>query len=174
MSLNEAVQIAIVASIDSVRLHFSFHFCINVQERETLKSKLIFSDEYTFHVSGNVNHHYLCIWGNENLHSVVEHYQDFPKVNMFCTMSSSRVYGPIFFTENTITSVVYLDMLQLWLMPQLEEHEDDFIFQKGGAPPHFMCDVHDYLNTHTYLIDGLGELPKITYLFCSGLHNNRI
>lgn len=125
-----------------------FTFCIDVHERETLMSKLIFSDESTFHMCGTVNRHNLRIWGTGNPHSVVEHYRDSPKVNVFCAMSSSRVYGPFFFTEKTITGVVYLDMLQLWLMPQLEEHEDDFVFQQDGAPPHFLCDVREYLNTH--------------------------
>ena len=63
-------------------------------------------------------------------------------------MSSSLVYVPYFFTENTITDAVYLDMLQLWLILQLEEHEDDFAFQQDGALSHFMCDVREYLNTH--------------------------
>lgn len=52
------------------------------------------------------------------------------------------VYGPVNVTETTITGVMYLDMLQLWLMTQLEEHEDDiFVFQQDGALPIFcvMC-----------------------------------
>jgi hypothetical protein len=38
-------------------------------------------------------------------------------VNVFCVVSSFKVYGPFFFAE---PSVNYLDMLQLWLMPQVQ------------------------------------------------------
>ena len=125
-----------------------FTFYINVQEFETLALKLIFSDECILHMSGNVNCYNLRIWGTENPHSVVEHYQDSPKVNVFFAMSSTCIYGPLFFTENTITGVVYVDMLQLWLMLQSEEYEDDFVFQQDSTPPHFMYDVCEYLNTY--------------------------
>jgi len=37
-------------------------------------------------------------------------------------------------------------MLQLWLMPQLEEDIVDFIFQQDGAPPHYHFDVRAHLN----------------------------
>ena len=39
-------------------------------------------------------------------------------------------------------------MLENWLMPQLEEDSQDFIFQQDGAPPHFHNDVRWYLNKH--------------------------
>lgn len=49
-------------------------FCINMQEAledEDLATKLIFSDEATFHLSGNVNHHNVQFWGTENLRAVM-------------------------------------------------------------------------------------------------------
>jgi hypothetical protein len=36
-------------------------------------------------------------------------------------------------------------MLQLWLMPQLQEDREDFIFQEDGALPHFHFDVCAHL-----------------------------
>jgi len=44
----------------------------------------------------------------------VEHQCDSPKVNVFCTVSSQKVYGPFFVAEETVTGTIYLDMLQLW------------------------------------------------------------
>jgi hypothetical protein len=46
------------------------------------------------------------------------------------------VYGPFFFMEMTITSTVYLDMLQHYLIPKLDEdyHEGLIHFQLDGAP----------------------------------------
>jgi hypothetical protein len=41
-------------------------------------------------------------------------------MNVFCAVSSCKVYGPFFFAEPTVTGYCYLDMLQLWLMQQLQ------------------------------------------------------
>ena len=77
----------------------------------------------------------------------MESIHDSPKVNVFCAASSFKVYGTFFFAEPTVTGINYLDMLRLWLMPQLQEHSEDFIFQQDGAPPHFNFDVLVHLNT---------------------------
>jgi len=66
--------------------------------------------------------------------------QDSPKLNVFCAISSVKVYGPFFFAEPTVTSISYLDMLENYLMPELQEDMDtDVIFQQDGAPLHFHC-----------------------------------
>jgi hypothetical protein len=108
--------------------------------------KVLFSDKETFHVSGAVNCCSIRIWGSENPHVYVEHQRDSPKVSLFCAISSQKVYGLFFFAEETITGMTYLDMLQLWLMPQLQNILT-FIFQQGGSPAHFHCEVRQYLNT---------------------------
>jgi hypothetical protein len=69
-------------------------------------------------------------------------------VNVFCAISKEKVYDPFFFVENTVTGNSYLDMLTLWLLSQLEEDFNDFIFQQDGAPPHFHIAVRDHLNAH--------------------------
>jgi hypothetical protein len=35
------------------------------------------------------------------------------------------VYGPFFFIETIITGIVYLDMLQQFLIPQLDEDDQE-------------------------------------------------
>ena len=100
--------------------------------------KVQFSDEATFHVSGAVNHRNVRIWGSENPHAYVEHQRDSPKVNVFCSISSQKVYGPFFFDEETLTGMTFLDMLQ---------NIPTFIFQQDGSPAHFHCKVRQYLNT---------------------------
>jgi hypothetical protein len=37
------------------------------------------------------------------------------------------VYGPFFFMETTITGIVYLDMLQEFLIPQLDEDDQEML-----------------------------------------------
>jgi hypothetical protein len=51
--------------------------------------------------------------------------------------------------ETTITGIVYLDVLQQFLIPQLDENgqEGRIYFQQDGAPPHYLEEVREYLNT---------------------------
>jgi hypothetical protein len=58
------------------------------------------------------------------------------------------VYGFNFFTETTITGIVYLDMFQQFLIPQLDEYyqEGRIHFQQDGAPP-YLDEVREYLNS---------------------------
>ncbi|GFG39802.1 hypothetical protein Cfor_10577 [Coptotermes formosanus] len=128
-----------------------FHFCVDFLQRleeDRFAEKLVFSDEATFHECGNGNRHNVRIWGTENPHATVEHVRDSPKVNVFGAVSSRKVYGPFFFAEPTVTGINCLDMLQLWLLPQLQEDSEDFIFQQDGAPPHFHFDVRAHLSAN--------------------------
>jgi hypothetical protein len=56
----------------------------------------------------------------------------------FCVLIKETVNGP-FFTEKTITSILYLDMLQQFLIPQLDEDDKEGLihFKQDGAPPHY-------------------------------------
>ena len=76
------------------------------------------------------------LWGTENPRAIVALERDSPKVNVFCAMSQTKLYWPFFFCEKTVTGTSYLDMLQLWLFPQLAADSGDFVFQQDGAPPH--------------------------------------
>jgi hypothetical protein len=51
--------------------------------------------------------------------------------------------------EKTITGIVYLDMLKQFLIPQLYEDDQEgrIHFQQDGAPPHYVEEVREYLNT---------------------------
>jgi hypothetical protein len=59
------------------------------------------------------------------------------------------VYGPFFFMETTITGIVYLDMFQQFLIPQLDEDDQEgrINFQQEDAPPQYL-EVREYLSTH--------------------------
>jgi hypothetical protein len=45
--------------------------------------------------------------------------------------------------------IVYLDMLQEFLIPQLEEDDQErrIHFQQDGTPPHYLGEEREYLNT---------------------------
>ena len=91
--------------------------------------------------------HNVRIWGTENPHGMVQHERASPEINVFCAMSTRKVCGPLFFREDTATETSYMEMLQTWLFPRLQEDEpENFITQQDGAPPHFRLDVRRWLN----------------------------
>jgi len=79
-----------------------------------LLEKAQFCDEVIFHLSGAVNRRNVRIWRSENPHSHVELQRDSPKVDVFCTIFSQKVCGPLYFVVETVAGMAYLDMLQLW------------------------------------------------------------
>ncbi|PNF34548.1 hypothetical protein B7P43_G10738 [Cryptotermes secundus] len=96
-------------------------FCEEMQlkmEENRFVGRLI-SDEATFHISGKVNRHNVRIWGIEQPHAQVEHQRDSPKVNIFCAVSRDKVHGQFFIAEASVTIDSFLDMLESWLLPQL-------------------------------------------------------
>jgi hypothetical protein len=68
---------------------------------------------------------------------------------MRCWLLFDRAVGPFFFTESTITGYIYLDLLQLYVCPQIEdvmrETGNRDIFMQDGVPPHFSLPVHGAL-----------------------------
>ena len=104
------------------RLAFCEDLLSRMETDQGLFERFIFSDEATF-LSRKVNRHNTRIWGSQNTHALIEMERDSQKVNMFCAISRKRVFGPFFFAEDSFTGKVYLDMLENWLMPQLEDEE---------------------------------------------------
>lgn len=146
-------------------------FCTRMLEAmgndEGFAGTLTFSDEATFHLSGKVNRHNVRVWGTELPHTCVELQRDSPKVNVFCAISKTKLYGPFFFIEQTVTGIVYLDMLQVWLFPQLTTDSSTFILQQDGAPPHWSTNVRNFLNTelpHRWIgRAGPGDVPRLPW-----------
>jgi hypothetical protein len=82
----------------------------------------------------------------ENPNTFFERVHDSLKINVFCAMSASKICRPFFFAEQTVTGIIYLDALEIWLMPQLlEDFEQTLIFQQYGTPPRYHCSVTDYI-----------------------------
>jgi hypothetical protein len=89
-------------------------FCLQLQDLmssdDHFLEKVQFSDKATFHDCGAVSRRNDRIWASENPHAYVEHHCDSPKVNVFCAISSQKVYGPFFLAEETVSGMTYLDM----------------------------------------------------------------
>ncbi|GBM61814.1 hypothetical protein AVEN_80455-1 [Araneus ventricosus] len=104
----------------------------------------VLDDEATFHVCGHVHRHNVRVWAAENPRAYVEYERNTPKVNVWCALMHDKVIGPFFFAELTVRSNIYLDMLQLYAVPQFPE---GVILQRDGAPPHYDNIVREFLDT---------------------------
>jgi hypothetical protein len=62
-------------------------------------------------------------------------------------MSKDQMCGYFFFAERTISGFINLDMLENYLIPQLQDMEGQVIFQQDGVPPHFHTKVRQFLDT---------------------------
>jgi hypothetical protein len=51
--------------------------------------------------------------------------------------------------ETAITGIVYLDMLQPFFIPQLDEDDQEgrIHYQQEGAPPHYLGELREYPST---------------------------
>jgi hypothetical protein len=85
-----------------------------------------------------------CVWC-QVVHNWVQHQRESPKVNVLCAVSSQNVHFILLCRRNRYWHDVS-DMLQLWLMPQLQNILT-FIFQQDGNPAHLHREVHQSLNT---------------------------
>lgn len=135
-------------------------FCERMQNMCNLNNNLvkniIFTDEATFCLSGNVNRQNCRYWAKENPHWMMEVHSQYPqKINVWCGIVRGRVIGPFFF-EQSLTAQVYLEFLQLELIPALmalfpdplvpDSPDEELMFQQDGAPPHYAATVRTFLD----------------------------
>lgn len=128
------------------RQNFASEILDRIANAPNYLENVIFTDESTFHTCGMVNRHNVRIWGSEQPNVVRERVRDSDKVNVWCGLMRDRIVGPFFFTERTVTGPIYLDMLQLFVFPQLLPLQPNVIFQQDGAPPHWSLDVRRSLD----------------------------
>jgi hypothetical protein len=65
---------------------------------------------------------------------------------MKCLGIGDRIIEPFFFAKSTVTKETYLDMLQQFVVPQVEDLQPTVIFQQDGAPSLWGRIVRDYLD----------------------------
>ncbi|GFY26149.1 uncharacterized protein TNCV_354651 [Trichonephila clavipes] len=84
-----------------------------------------------------------CLPPNDN--NILRQYHQFETTGCLCNGKvredqDCNWYPPV-------TGSAYLDTLQLWLFPQLEESEpNNFNWRQDGATPHWHLSVRDWLN----------------------------
>ncbi|KFM76483.1 hypothetical protein X975_20837, partial [Stegodyphus mimosarum] len=142
----EIENILRIESLRPRRVAFATDMLRTIEDGAEFLKRIMFFDEASLHLSDIVNRHIVRIWGSENPHEYREGQRDSPEVNVWCERMQDRVTGPFFFTEKTVSSVVYLDMLANFVFPQLEELRPRVFLQQDAAPPHRGTIVRSSLN----------------------------
>jgi hypothetical protein len=101
-------------------------------------------------VSNDVNRHNCRIRESEQPNEIHEYIHRSAKVDVWCGLLCDRVVCPFFFTVSTITGDIYLQLLQLYVCPHIEDVERETgnraIFMQDGAPPNVSLPVRGALN----------------------------
>ncbi len=128
---------------DDRRLQFCEEFLAKLDEEESMLDNIWWSDEAKFLLNGTINRHNCVYWAAENPRVSVEKEVNLPGVTVWAAISSSGIIGPFFF-EGTVNGRNYLDMLQTFFWPKVQDQ--DCYFQQDGAPPHYAREVRHWLD----------------------------
>lgn len=129
------------------RSQFSEWYVNVTEEDPSVEDRILWSDEATFHLNGQVNRHNSVYYAETNPHLLMEGKKiQSPGVCVWAAIRSSGVIGPYFF-EDTVSGETYLTMLREFLLPQLQNEDlGEIIFMQDGAPPHFANIVRTFLD----------------------------
>lgn len=138
------------------RLQFCEEMMDKCHRDPLLIQNIIFSDESTFTLTGEVNRQNCRYWAKENPHWMREHHTQYPqKVNVWAGIVRNRIIGP-YFIEGDLNGAKYLDFLRGYLVPTLRNlfpsrrnpggFDESLWFQQDGAPPHYAVDVRMYVD----------------------------
>lgn len=120
-----------------------------VQEPNFL-AKIVFSDEATFTLHGDVSRHNCRYWSDDNPHWMREsHTQKPEKVNVWAGIVGNHIVGP-FIINGNLNGVTYELMLRETIIPALRavlgRSYNTVWFQQDGAPPHYALQVRALLD----------------------------
>lgn len=101
------------------RLEFSEQMMDLCNANPNFINKIMFSDESTFCLNGNVNRHNIRYWSKENPQWIQEQHTQFPqKINVWAGIIGQRIIGPLFMDYN-LNGDRYLQLLRNEIVPAL-------------------------------------------------------
>ncbi|GBN06733.1 hypothetical protein AVEN_109423-1 [Araneus ventricosus] len=116
------------------RFAFAAEMLSRIENEHYFLNRVIFSDEAAFHVSNKENISTTGrIWGSENPRAVQEVERNSPKINVWCALLHDAAIGPFFFAETSVTAKIYLDMLQIYSIPQMQLLQRTDIFHQDAV-----------------------------------------
>lgn len=133
----------------------------------TFFDNIIFSDEATFQLTGEVNTHNCRYWNDKNPRWMRDEHTQYPeKLNVWCGFSARGLVGS-FIINGNLNGGVYLNLLRDEIVPaarnSFKGNLANVWFQQDGAPPHNTIAVRNYLNA-TFPNRWIGyRRPNYTY-----------
>lgn len=138
------------------RMDFCERLMNKLNRNEIALGTILFSDESTFTLNGEVNRQNCRYWSAENPNWMRETHTQYPqKVNVWAGIIGDHIIGPIFIDGN-LTAEKYLNMLRNEVIPALANLYPNAIdpslpngnvwFQQDGATPHYALMVRTYLD----------------------------
>ena len=113
------------------RVHFA-HSCLSkLTEDAGYLKRIIYSDECSFSLSGDVNKQNCRIWGTERPQEVYEVPQGAHSIMVWCAISSRGIIGPYFFENVSVTGESYKNMLRYFFFPKLRDYPPGRDFSTG-------------------------------------------
>ena len=111
----------------------------NVETVDEVCDGIWFSDEAHFELDGGAKKQNNRTWARENPHEFSTKGLHPPRVTVWCAMSSSGIYGPIFI-EGNVNRHLYQDLMEefiAFMHGKLDENDFDMAwFMQDGATPH--------------------------------------
>lgn len=127
-------------------------------------SRILFSDECRFQLTGEPNQQNYRYWSTQNEHLMLQtHTQYRGSVNVWAGILGPHIIGP-FFIADRLTGAAYLNFLQEEVGPAIDELgiNYEFWYQHDGCPAHYQRDVLDYLN-HVFPNRWIGRGGEINW-----------
>ncbi|KAL7292825.1 hypothetical protein TKK_0013650 [Trichogramma kaykai] len=115
-----------------------------------LLDNIVFSDETTFQLNGNVNRQNCRYWSDTNPHWMREDKTQYPqKLNEWAEIVGDRIIGP-FFINGNLNAQNYEQMLRNDICPAIKAvkgpNYDRTWFQQDGAAAHYGRNVRNFLD----------------------------
>lgn len=129
---------------------------------------VIWTDESYISSDGIFNRHNKHQWADNNPHATAtSQRQGRFGFSVWCGLINSQLIGPHFF-RNNLTSASYLNILEIYLPPYLENiplaHDGRIYFQQDGAPAHNARRTTEYLD-QVFPEKWIGRFIYLYFLF---------
>jgi hypothetical protein len=110
------------------------------------RRRVLFTDECAIYLSMRARNVYM--WSKANPHFYDELKQHPPHLMMWAGVTASDVVGPYFFPAGGVTGEVYWELLENWLIPELDARglRNTITLQQDGAPAHYALQVRETLD----------------------------
>ena len=129
------------------RVEFCEIMLQHLSDDETLIHRVIWSDEATFHLKGQVNRHNCVYYSYDNPNITCKKHVASKGISVWAGIYSGGIIGPFFFSD-TVTAQSYVELLNDKFYPaflQIPNHEN-YLFQQDGAPAHYSNLARQWLN----------------------------